>query len=178
MSVDGTLGLGDLLVDPAQCSPRSVVAVLVVHDPIRDSAGLLTTAGRPRLGQHQLIGNSLVGVFVAPFPDHVGQKRDPGAQDERQPRSLQRVGAREEMIGNGSDADCVVTPRSSSAWPAANRWAAAAFKAARAASSAAEPMCSIERDPRRDDHTTCTAVAQNWSSPCAHTPRRHLTAPG
>jgi hypothetical protein len=92
MSVDGTLGLGDLLVDPAQCSPRSVVAVLVVHDPIRDSAGLLTTAGRPRLGQHQLIGNSLVGVFVAPFPDHVGQKRDPGAQDERQPRSLQRVG--------------------------------------------------------------------------------------
>ena len=41
MSVDGTLGFGDLLVDPAQCSPRSVVAVLVVHDPIRDSAGLL-----------------------------------------------------------------------------------------------------------------------------------------
>jgi hypothetical protein len=23
----------------------------------------------------------------------------------------------------------------------------------------AEPRCSIERDPRRDDHTICTAVA-------------------
>ena len=90
MSVDGTLGFGDLLVDPAQRSPRPVVAVLVVHDPIRDPAGLLRAAGRPRLGQHQLIGNSLVGVFVAPFADHVGQKRDAGAQDERQPRGLQR----------------------------------------------------------------------------------------
>ena len=29
----------------------------------------------------------------------------------------------------------------------------------RAASSCAEPRCSISRDPRRDDHTTCTAVA-------------------
>ena len=26
-------------------------------------------------------------------------------------------------------------------------------------SSWADPMCSIERDPRRQDHTTCTAVA-------------------
>ena len=41
MPVDGTLGLGDLLIDPAQRSPGPVVAVLVVDDPIGDSAGLL-----------------------------------------------------------------------------------------------------------------------------------------
>jgi kumamolisin len=34
-----------------------------------------------------------------------------------------------------------------------------AFNAASGASSWAEPRCSIERDPRRDDHTICTAVA-------------------
>ena len=43
--------------------------------------------------------------------------------------------------------------------PAANRCAAAAFSAATPASSRAEPRCSILRDPRREDHTTCTAVA-------------------
>jgi hypothetical protein len=37
--------------------------------------------------------------------------------------------------------------------------AAAAFKTANSALSWAEPRCSIERDPRRDDHTICTAVA-------------------
>ncbi|BCQ06740.1 hypothetical protein JMUB5695_00149 [Mycobacterium heckeshornense] len=43
--------------------------------------------------------------------------------------------------------------------PAANRVAAAAFSAANSTSSCAEPMCSIEREPRRQDHTICTAVA-------------------
>ena len=37
--------------------------------------------------------------------------------------------------------------------------AAADFNTANPASSRAEPRCSIERDPRRDDHTICTAVA-------------------
>jgi hypothetical protein len=35
----------------------------------------------------------------------------------------------------------------------------AAFRASNSASSCAGPMCSIWRNPRRDDHTTCTAVA-------------------
>lgn len=63
------------------------------------------------------------------------------------------------MIGSGSDPAGAVTPRSSTAWLAANRSAAAAFSAASSASSWAEPRCSIDRDPRREDHTTCTAVA-------------------
>ena len=40
--VDGALGFGDLLIDPAQRAPGPVVAELVVDDPIRDAAGLLT----------------------------------------------------------------------------------------------------------------------------------------
>jgi hypothetical protein len=39
---------------------------------------------------------------------------------------------------------------------------AAAFSASSSASSCAGPMCSISRDPRRDDHTTCTAVAPDF----------------
>jgi hypothetical protein len=42
------------------------------------------------------------------------------------------------------------------------RCAAAAFSASSSASSCAEPMCSISRDPRRDNHTTCTAVAPDF----------------
>jgi hypothetical protein len=42
--------------------------------------------------------------------------------------------------------------------PAANR-VAAAFRAANSPSWWAEPMCSIERNRLRQDHTTCTAVA-------------------
>ena len=83
--VDGPFGLADLLVDAAQRAPGPVVAELVVDDPIRDAAGLLGTGGRPRLGQHQPIGDRLIGVVVAPFAHHIGQKRDAGAQDERQP---------------------------------------------------------------------------------------------
>lgn len=43
--------------------------------------------------------------------------------------------------------------------PAASRSRAAAFSASRSASSCAEPRCSMLREPRRDDHTTWTAVA-------------------
>jgi hypothetical protein len=39
--VDGPLGLGDLFVDTAQGASGPVVAVLVVDDAIRDSAGFL-----------------------------------------------------------------------------------------------------------------------------------------
>src|SRR4029077_1560276 len=70
-----------------------------------------------------------------------------------------RCAAREEVIGNGTEPGWAAIPRSSSAWPAANRSAAAAFNAANSASSRADPRCSIERDPRRDDHTICTAIA-------------------
>ena len=49
--------------------------------------------------------------------------------------------------------------RSSSSCPAASRCLAAAFSASSFASSCAEPMCSIFRDPRRNDHTIWTAVA-------------------
>src|SRR5580693_7654347 len=38
----------------------------------------------------------------------------------------------------------------------------------------AELTCSIWRDPFREDHTICTAVARP-SSPCAHTPPPHPT---
>ena len=48
---------------------------------------------------------------------------------------------------------------SSSACRAANRAAAAVFNAANSTSSWAEPMCSIEREPRLQDQTICTAVA-------------------
>ena len=65
------------------------MAELVVDDPIRDAAGLLAAGGRPRLGQHQPVGNRLIWVFVAPLAHHVGQMRDTGAQDERQPGGLQ-----------------------------------------------------------------------------------------
>ncbi len=40
-AVDGALGFGDLLIDPAQRAPGPVMAELVVDDPIRDPAGLL-----------------------------------------------------------------------------------------------------------------------------------------
>jgi hypothetical protein len=54
------------------------------------------------------------------------------------------------------------SPRPSSSCPAATRCRAAAFSASTSASSCADPRCSISRDPRRDDHTTCTAVAPDF----------------
>ena len=106
LPLDGAFGLGDLLVDAAQGAPGPIVAVLVVGDPIGDPAGLLRCGGRPRLGQYQPVGNLLVGVVVAPFADHVGQIRHPGAEDERQPAGLQRdlVGLRDHArIGDHGD---------------------------------------------------------------------------
>ena len=66
---------------------------------------------------------------------------------------------REEVIGSGPPGAGPFSPRSSSACPAAIRSRAAAFSASSSASSCAEPMCSMFRDPRRDDQTSCTAVA-------------------
>ena len=62
------------------------------------------------------------------------------------------------MIGSGPP-PAGSRPRSSSSCPAAIRCCAAAFSASSSASSCADPRCSISRDPRREDHTTCTAVA-------------------
>jgi hypothetical protein len=76
MPVDGALGFGDLLVDTPHCAPRTVIAVLVVDDPIRDPARLLTDGGRPGLGEHLPIGDCFVGVCVAPFAHHIGYEWD------------------------------------------------------------------------------------------------------
>jgi hypothetical protein len=89
LTVDGAFGVGDLLVDAAQGAPGSVVAVLVVDDPIRDLAGLFCAGGWPGLGDDLTVGDLLTGVFVAPPSEQVGHERDLGAQDERQRRGLQ-----------------------------------------------------------------------------------------
>lgn len=53
----------------------------------------------------------------------------------------------------------VSTARSRAPWPSARRWRAATLRASTSPSSWAEPKCSIWREPRRVDHTICTAVA-------------------
>ena len=50
----------------------------------------------------------------------------------------------------------------SAARPAAIRRRPAAFSISSPASSCADPRCSIFREPRRDDHTTCTPVAPDF----------------
>src|SRR5262249_14680021 len=45
------------------------------------------------------------------------------------------------------------------------------------ASSCVEPRCSIERDPRRDDHTICTAVAPELVLTVRTYARPHPTGP-
>ena len=102
-SLDGTFRLADLFVDPAQRAPRAVMPVLVVDDAVGDPAGLLGTGGRPRLGEHQPVRDRLAGVFVAPFAHDIGQLRDAGSEDEREPGGLQGdlVGLRDHAgIGN------------------------------------------------------------------------------
>jgi hypothetical protein len=88
MPFDSLLSFGDLFVDPAHRVPGPVMAELVVGDPIRDPASLLTAGGRPRLGQYQLIRYRFAGVFVPPFAHHVGQERNPRTQDVGQPGGL------------------------------------------------------------------------------------------
>jgi len=65
----------------------------------------------------------------------------------------------EDRIGNVPGSRLPEIPRSNSVCPPANRSAAAAFQAASSTSSRADPRCSIEREPLRQDHTICTAVA-------------------
>ena len=60
-------------------------------------------------------------------------------------------------------------PRPSSGSPAATHCRAAALSAFSSASSCADPRCSISCDPRRDDYTTCAAVAPDFVSPSADT---------
>ena len=66
------------------------------------------------------------------------------------------------MTGSGPDGPAARSPRSSSSCPAAIFCRAAAFRASSSASSCADPMCSMLRDPRCDDQTTCTAVAPDF----------------
>ena len=56
--------------------------------------------------------------------------------------------------------------------------AAAAFSASSSASSCAEPMCSIFRDPHREDHSIWTAVAPTRSSWCERAPPDETTSHG
>ena len=73
-------------------------------------------------------------------------------------RASSRCAIREEVIGSGPP-PAGPRLRPSSSCPAAIRCCAAAFSDSSSASSCADPRCSISRDPRREDHTTCTAVA-------------------
>ena len=54
------LGLGDLLVDPAQRAPGPIGPVLVVDDLV---TALVSVYGRPGLGQDQSVGRLLVGML-------------------------------------------------------------------------------------------------------------------
>ena len=72
-----------------------------------------------------------------------------------------RCPIREDVIGSGPP-PAGSRPRSSSSWPPRSAAAAAAFSASSSASSCADPRCSISRDPRRDEHTICTAVAPDF----------------
>ena len=67
----------------------------------------------------------------------------------------------EDVIGSGPPGNplALSRPRLSSVCPTANRCRAAAFNASSSASSCADPMCSMSRDPRREECTICTALA-------------------
>jgi hypothetical protein len=81
----------------------------------------------------------------------------------------------EEVIGNVPDSTPPDSPSSSSVCPAANRVAAAAFRAANSTSSSAEPMCSIERDPfAPGPHDLNCHRPPRTSSRCARTPPGRL----
>lgn len=83
------------------------------------------------------------GVMMScgPWPPGIEQAAHPGGGDRQRP-AARRLEAQVEL--------CLVGP---------SRRHAAAFSASSSALSCADPRCSICRDPRRDDHTTCTAVA-------------------
>ncbi len=66
-------------------------------------------------------------------------------------------------------------PKSSSGCPTARRCLATALSASHAASSCAEPMCSMSRDPRREECTICTALAPDAVfTVCAYATRDSL----
>jgi hypothetical protein len=82
---DGLLGLGDLLIDPAQGAAGSVGLVLVVDDLVTPLVG---GSSRPRLGEHVSVGDVGVGVVLAPCANHVRDLGDLRADDEREPGCL------------------------------------------------------------------------------------------
>jgi site-specific DNA recombinase len=88
---DGFLGLGDLLIDPAQGAAAAVGAVLVVDHLVAAAGGFVRPGGRPGLGEDVPVGEVLAGVLAAPLGDRIGDVGDAGAQDEGQPGVLDRV---------------------------------------------------------------------------------------
>jgi hypothetical protein len=82
------LGLGDLLVDPAQRAPRPIGLVLVVDDLVTPLVG---RSGGSELDEDQPVGHRLARVLAPPLLDDVGDLGDLHAEDERQPRSLDRA---------------------------------------------------------------------------------------
>jgi hypothetical protein len=85
---DGVLGLGDLLVDPAQGTAGPVVPVLVVDDLVPAFRGW---PGGPGPGEDVPVRNLLAGVLAVPLRDDAGDVGDAHAQDERQSGGLDRL---------------------------------------------------------------------------------------
>ena len=79
-----------------------------------DAAGLRWPGG-PRLGEDQPVGDRLVGMLVAPFGHDVGDVGDAGAEDERQPRRLDRA-----LVASETMPASATTVTSASWWAAMN----------------------------------------------------------
>jgi hypothetical protein len=73
--------------------------------------------------------------------------------EDKDCREPGRWPVRNEAISSGLDDPGADVPRSSSNCPAASRCLSASFSASISVSSRAEPMCSMLRDPRREDYT-------------------------
>ena len=100
MSVDGTLGFGDLLIDPAQGSAGPVMAVLVVGDAIGDAAGLLR-CWWPAMAESapDCPVPPRRGAWSRHSRTTSGRNGMRAPEDERQPRRLQR-----DLVGFGDHA--------------------------------------------------------------------------
>src|ERR1019366_1760986 len=144
----------------ATCSsmPRSVrraVGLVLVEHPL--VAQLRGWPGGPGLGEYVPVGDVLAGVLALPLRHLVGDVRDLHAEDERQARGIDGLLVRlGDHPGVRDDRD-VEQPVSGHVRPPA----AAAPRPERCHLLLVmrEPRCSMLREPRRNDHTICTAVA-------------------
>jgi hypothetical protein len=85
------------------CASSPVRLVLVVDDLVAPGVG---RAGGPGLGEYLPVGHLGTRVIRAPFLDDVGDLRELRTEDERQPRSLDRVPVRlRQHPGVGHDRD-------------------------------------------------------------------------